>query len=110
MYSADVKFFASSFSVPAKIADEMLKLCSGEQLKVILCILRNPEIEAEEIARITGLSLSEVEECAEYWADSGIIISETVEPNVVVSATCLTRLSKFSVKPTATQCKVCFII
>ena len=85
MYSADVKFFASSFSVPAKIADEMLKLCSGEQLKVILCILRNPEIEAEEIARITGLSLSEVEECAEYWADSGIIISETVEPNVVVS-------------------------
>lgn len=85
MYSADVKFFASSFSVPAKIADEMLKLCSGEQLKVILCILRNPEIEAEEIAGITGLSLSEVEECAEYWADAGIIISETVEPNVVAS-------------------------
>lgn len=85
MYSADVKFFASSFSVPAKIADEMLKLCSGEQLKVILCILRNPEIEAEEIARITGLSLFEVEECAEYWADAGIIVSETKEPNAVVS-------------------------
>ena len=85
MYSADVKFFASSFSVPAKIADEMLKLCSGEQLKVILCILRNPEIDAEKIAKITGLSLSEVEECAEYWADAGIIVSETKEPNVVIS-------------------------
>lgn len=85
MYSADVKMYASSFSVPTKIADEMLKLCSGEQLKVILCILRNPEISAEKIAKITGLTLPEVEECAEYWTDAGIIVSEKAEPNIVIS-------------------------
>lgn len=76
MYSVDVKLYASSFSVPAKIADEMLKLCSGEQLKVMLCILRNPQIEAEEIAKKTGLSAETVTECAEYWADAGIVIAD----------------------------------
>lgn len=77
MYSADVKLYASSFSVPAKIADEMLERCSGEQLKVILCILRNPEIDDEQIAEKTGLSPETVAECADYWIDAGILISDS---------------------------------
>ena len=76
MYSADVKLYASAFSVPAKIADEMLERCSGEQLKVILCILRNPEIDDGQIAEKTGLSPETVAECADYWIDAGIIVSD----------------------------------
>lgn len=85
MYSVNIKFYASSFSVPTKIADEMLKLSSGEQLKVVLCILRNPEISAEEIADKTGLSVDDVLECAEYWEDAGIVISEKAELNSFTS-------------------------
>ncbi len=99
MYSADVKMYASSFSVPTKIADEMLKLCSGEQLKVILCILRNPEISAEKIAKITGLTLPEVEECAEYWTDAGIIVSEKAEPNIVISEKDNDEMTESAVAP-----------
>lgn len=85
MYSVNVKFYASSFSVPAKIADDMLKLVSGEQLKVILCILRNPQIEAEEIADKTGLSVETVLECAEFWEDSGVVVTEKTEMNSLES-------------------------
>lgn len=99
MYSADVKMYASSFSVPTKIADEMLKLCSGEQLKVILCILRNPEISAEKIAKITGLTLPEVEESAEYWTDAGIIVSEKAEPNIVISEKDNDEMTESAVAP-----------
>lgn len=79
MYSVDVKLYASSFSVPAKIADEMLKQCSGDQLKVLLCILRNPEIEARNIAEKTGLSTETVLECADYWVDAGIVLTDEAE-------------------------------
>lgn len=85
MYSADVKLYASSFSVPAKIADEMLTRCSGEQLKVILCILRNPEIDDEGIAEKTGLSVEKAAECADYWADAGIIISDNKNLDLLTS-------------------------
>lgn len=85
MYSADVKLYASSFSVPAKIADEMLQRCSGEQLKVILCILRNPEIDDEQIAEKTGLSPATVAECADYWIDAGIIVSDSKDLSTFTS-------------------------
>lgn len=85
MYSVNVKLYASSFSVPTKIADDMLKLASGEQLKVILCILRNPEISAEEIASKTGLSMDTVLECIEYWVDAGIVNGEETELNSLSS-------------------------
>lgn len=85
MYSVDVKLFASSFSVPAKIADEMLKQCSGDQLKVLLCILRNPEIEAQNIAEKTGLLTETVLECADYWVDAGIVLTDEAEINSLTS-------------------------
>ncbi len=89
LYTANIKLYASSFSVPTKITDEMLKFSSGEQLKVVLCILRNPESNAEEIASKTGLSVDAVLECVEYWTDAGVIIAEnantTASENSLIS-------------------------
>lgn len=85
MYSADVKYLASSFSVPAKIADEMLTRCTGEQLKVILCILRNPGIDDNGIAEKTGLSADAAAECADFWADAGLIVSEKTTLDLTAS-------------------------
>ena len=76
MFSVDPKLYTSMFSVPSRIADKMLKLSSGDQLKVILCILRNPEADTETIAKATGLSTGTVEESVEYWTDCGIIKQE----------------------------------
>lgn len=73
MFEISPKVYSSMFSLPTEIADKGLKFASGEQLKVIICIFRNPQITAEEITKITNLSLSTVNECVEYWTENGIL-------------------------------------
>lgn len=76
MFKVNPKVYASMFSLPTEIIDKGLKFASGEQIKVILCVFRNPEITTEELMRKTNLSKNEVEECVEYWKDNGILEAE----------------------------------
>lgn len=76
MFKVSPKVYSSMFSLPTEIADRGLKFASGEQLKVIIAIFRNPEITIEEITKVTNLSLGTVKECIEYWTDNGILQSE----------------------------------
>ena len=73
MFEISPKVYASMFSLPTEIADKGLKFATGEQLKVIIAIFRNPEITTEEIAKKTNLSPNMVNECVEYWVDNGIL-------------------------------------
>lgn len=86
MFSVDPKVYASMFSIPSDIADKHLKFASGEQLKVILCIFRKPDIAADEIARMTALSPAAVDECIEYWADAGVLCPERQEKAVATES------------------------
>ena len=76
MFKIAPKVYSSMFSLPTEIADKGLKFASGEQLKVIIAIFRNPQNDEEQIAKVTNLSLSTVKECVEYWVDSGILQTE----------------------------------
>lgn len=82
MWSISPKVYSSMFSLPTEIADRGLKFASGEQLKVIIAIFRNPEITTEEITKITNLSLGTVKECVEYWTDNGILQGEEAKAPV----------------------------
>ena len=73
MFEISPKVYTSLFSLPTEIADKGLKFASGEQLKVIIVIFRNPQITVEEITKITNLSLGTVNECVEYWVTQGIL-------------------------------------
>lgn len=73
MFEISPKVYTSLFSLPTEIADKGLKFASGEQLKVIIAIFRNPQITVEEITKITNLSLGTVNECVEYWVTQGIL-------------------------------------
>lgn len=73
MFEISPKVYSSMFSLPTEIADRGLKFASGEQLKVIIAIFRNPQITTEEITKITNLSLGTVNECVEYWVANGIL-------------------------------------
>ncbi len=73
MFEISPKVYSSMFSLPTEIADKGLKFATGEQLKVIIAIFRNPEITTEEIAKKTNLSPNAVKECVEYWVDNGIL-------------------------------------
>lgn len=82
MFKIDPKVYSSMFSMPTEIADKGLKFASGEQLKVIICIFRNPSVTAEEIAQKTNLSPNCVKECVEYWENEGILTPAKEEKTV----------------------------
>ena len=96
MFKIDPKVYSSMFSLPSEIADKGLKFASGEQLKVIICIFRNPEADIDEIAKKTNLSLDVIKECAEYWRDAGILASDEVTKAVNTEKQIVT---KEAVKP-----------
>ncbi len=82
MFKISPSVYSSMFSMPTEIADKGLKFASGEQLKVIICIFRNPNITIEEISQKTNLSPNCVKECVEYWENEGILASIKEEKTV----------------------------
>ncbi len=82
MFKVNPKVYASMFSLPTEIVDKGLKFATGEQIKAILCIFRNPEITIEELMKKTNLSKSEAEECVEYWQDNGVLETEVKKEQV----------------------------
>ena len=76
MFKISPSVYSSMFSLPTEIADKGLKFASGEQLKVIICIFRNPNVTPEEISQKTNLSPATVRECVEYWENEGILTAD----------------------------------
>lgn len=93
MFKPDPKVYSSMFSLPAEIADKCLKFANGEQLKVILCIFRNPSINTQELAEKVNLSISQTEECIEYWENAGILLSDSKK---IIETENLNETSKIS--------------
>lgn len=62
------------FAVPSSLVDKHLKLCGGNELKVLLWVLRHcgEEFEKEQVAAGTGVRESLVEEALEYWIQQGL--------------------------------------
>jgi DnaD/phage-associated family protein len=63
------------FFVPASVVDNHIKLATGNQLKVLLCFLKNVTTGTDEkaIASLLKLPESEVLDSLEFWAQSGVI-------------------------------------
>ena len=90
-YKLNLGAWNSVFAVPAAVVDNYIKLAGGNNLKVLLLVLRNAgnEISAEEIARKTGVSSDDVQDALLFWEQTGLFAvseheivpgeSETVE-------------------------------
>ena len=76
MFKVNPKVYSSMFSLPTEIVDKGLKFASCEQIKVILCIFRNPDVTTDELMKNTNLSRNEIDECIEYWKDNGVFETE----------------------------------
>ena len=76
MFKVNPKVYSSMFSLPTEIIDKGLKFATGEQIKVILCIFRSPEITVSDLAKKTNLSENEIGECVEFWTDMGVLEAE----------------------------------
>lgn len=65
----------SIFAVPTCIVDDHIKMAGGQQLKVLLYILRhsNEGVEIESIATGVGMSVADVKDAMQYWISVGLV-------------------------------------
>ncbi len=84
-YSVNPTVFKSIFAVPTDIVDKHIRLATGDQLKVLLWILRNdtdnPDIE--KMCKALKMNSSDAADYLQYWVLTGVL-SENGE--TVVSA------------------------
>lgn len=78
--------FGSIFAVPSVIVDEHIKLAGGQQLKVLLFVLRhnNEEMDDNKIAEGVGMTAADVRDALSYWFQVGILTRDNDEPKPIV--------------------------
>ena len=77
-YTVKKKIRGGVFEIPEIIADKHLKFASGEQIKVLLYVLRHPEKSqsAHAIAKFLKMDETDVEDCLQYWVLTNILEDE----------------------------------
>lgn len=65
----------SVFAVPSCVVDNYIKLTSGNQLKVLLFLLKNAGamLRSEDIAAMTGVTPDEAEDALLFWENVGVL-------------------------------------
>ena len=81
-YSVNPSVFKSIFAVPTDIIDKHIRLVNGDQLKVLLWILRNstdnPDIA--EMSKALKMNPSDVADYLQYWVLTGILTEDGNAP------------------------------
>lgn len=78
--------FGGIFAVPDIVVDEHIRLAGGQQLKVLLFVLRhnNGNTEIEKIADGVGMTVQDVKDALSYWLHVGVLLMDGEEPNAIV--------------------------
>lgn len=76
MYKLNPACYGTMFAIPASVADTYLAEVSGNSLKVLLLIFRNPSgaVSVSEISDGLGLSADEVLLSLDYWVQKGVLL------------------------------------
>lgn len=97
-FSLNFKSISASFPVPCEVADKYVKLASGEQIKVLLLVMRDlsDKISARSISEKLGIGETDAEDALLFWVRLGILQREETQPenphkNVTISAQLPTR-------------------
>lgn len=81
-YSVNTTLFSSIFAVPTDIVDKHIRLANGDQLKVLLWILRNnhnaPDIKA--MCAALKMNESDAADYLQYWVLTGVLHSDESAP------------------------------
>lgn len=77
-FRANCGVWGTMFGVPCIVADNFLKLASGEQIKILLYILRNSgrNVSAEEISMNTGVPAVQVEDAILFWRQANVLLPD----------------------------------
>ena len=76
-FQLNLGVWGSVFAVPACVVDNYIKIASGEQLKVLLYLLKNAGVplRGTDIAAVTGVSESDAEDALIFWENVGVVSS-----------------------------------
>ncbi len=77
-YKINPAEFASVFLVPSAVADKYIKLTGATQLKILLLALKDCAngIDLEKISEKLSISIPDVTDALNYWADLGILLKD----------------------------------
>lgn len=90
------------FGVPCIVADNFLKLATGEQIKVLLYILRESgkNVSTDEIVLNTGVTAQQAEDAVLFWQQANILSSESAVPRSIMTAPSEQQSNTVSVEET----------
>lgn len=79
-FTANSGIWGTMFGVPCVVADNFLKLATGNQLKVLIYCLRcsGKSCSAEEISLNTGVSASDVADCILFWQQANVLSQSSI--------------------------------
>lgn len=69
------------FAVPTAVTDEHLRRASGQQLKVLLYVLRHngEQLDRQAIAEGTGMTPADAADALQYWVETGFLFRDETE-------------------------------
>ena len=81
--------WGTMFGVPHIVADNFLKLATGDQLKVLIYCLRcsGKSCSTEEISRNTGVSVNDVADSIMFWQQANVLTTNDSVPDSTVHQT-----------------------
>lgn len=76
MYKLNPECYGAMFAIPASVTDTYLTEASGNSIKTLLKIFRNPSgvISVSEISEALSLTADEVLSALDYWVGKGILL------------------------------------
>lgn len=87
-YSVNPMQFKSIFAVPTDVVDKHIKVANGDQLKVLLWILRNspdsPDIAA--MCAALRMDIADAQDYLQYWENCGVLLVDGRMPEQAAAA------------------------
>ena len=76
MYKPNPNCYGAMFAIPAIAADQYLAEASGDDLKVLLCIFRDPSggISIDNLSAALNLSADKVLASLDFWVSRGVLL------------------------------------
>lgn len=87
-YSVNPMQFRSIFAVPTDIVDKHIRIANGDQLKVLLWILRNSPDAPDIAAMCAALKMdpADAQDYLQYWQNCGVLLTDGEEPKPTAAA------------------------
>ena len=76
------------FAVPNTVVDDHIKKAGGQQIKVLLFLLRHQgeDLDAKAVAKGTGIDTADVKDAFSYWKEVGLVYEDGETPPIVKAA------------------------